>query len=147
VNLHALLREAAEEHRAAMSQAGLDLEVALPATECVLHTDATRVRQVLGNLLSNARKYTPRGGRAALAIREVDGGVHVVVSDTGPGIPAEHRDLLFREFSRLPGTSAPGAGLGLAIARRVAHLLDGDLWADDVPPGQGACFVLRLPRR
>jgi signal transduction histidine kinase len=145
VDMHALLREVAEEHRAAMLGAGLALDVAVPTSERLMRTDPTRVRQVLGNLLSNARKYTPRGGRTSLAIDESDGSVRVMVSDTGPGIPAEHRDLLFREFSRLPGTSAPGAGLGLAIARRVAHLLGGDLRVDDVPAGQGARFVLQLP--
>jgi signal transduction histidine kinase len=145
VDVHALLREVAEEHRAAMLGAGLALDVEVPTSERLIRTDPTRVRQMLGNLLSNARKYTPRGGRTALAIHEGNGNVQIVVSDTGPGISAEHRDLLFREFSRLPGTAAPGVGLGLAIARRFAHLLGGDLRADEAPAGQGARFVLQLP--
>ena len=69
--------------------------------------------------------------------------IRVRVSDTGPGIPADQREQVFAEFTRLPGTSAPGAGLGLAIARRVARLLGGDLWIDP-HHAPGACFVFEL---
>jgi signal transduction histidine kinase len=70
--------------------------------------------------------------------------VGVEVSDTGPGIPADKRELLFQEFVRLDPGSAPGAGVGLAISRRIAHALHGDITVESVP-GKGSTFVLWLP--
>ena len=145
VDLNALVRDVADEHRASIIAAGLTLETFIPGSACNLTTDQTRVRQVLGNLISNARKFTPRGGRVSLTSTEDGDRAEVIVSDTGPGIAAEHRDRLFREFSRLPGTVAPGAGLGLAIARRIAVLLGGELLLEPTPAEGGARFVLRLP--
>jgi signal transduction histidine kinase len=154
-DLAALVRELAEEQRAAATAAGLAyglrLDDALAAGAVgPVATDPARVRQVVGNLLSNAIKYTPRGG-AVTVLACVNGAdapaarcVCVRVSDTGPGIPADQREQVFAEFTRLPGTSAPGAGLGLAIARRVARLLGGDLWVDPTH-APGACFVFEIP--
>jgi signal transduction histidine kinase len=150
----ALVRDLADEHRAAALAAGLALDLRLDAalddgTLGPIATDPARVRQVLGNLLSNAVKYTPRGGAVTVvACAETAAGpaarcVCVRVSDTGPGIPADQRENVFAEFTRLPGTSAPGAGLGLAIARRVARLLGGDLWVDPLH-APGACFVFEI---
>src|SRR5690606_32275906 len=105
-----------------------------------------------GNLLSNAIKYTPAPGRISVhAQREVrEGGgswVTIRVDDTGAGIPPEHRDAIFDEFTRLEEQGSPGGhGLGLAIARRIARLLDGDLTVGDAPGG-GASFALWLPVR
>lgn len=143
-DLHALLRELADEHRAAFQRAGLGFDLALPPGVRIVRTDAARVRQVLGNLLSNARKYTPHGGRVSMTCGDAADAVQVAVADTGPGIPADRREFVFQEFSRLPDATAPGAGLGLAISRRIARLLGGDLWVDAVPPGTGARFVLEL---
>jgi signal transduction histidine kinase len=144
-DLHAVLRELVEEHQAALLRAGLALEATVPDGPCTLHTDPARVRQVLGNLLSNARKYTPGGGSVSLTVCHAEACVQVIVADTGPGIPDDCREFVFQEFSRVPGTTAPGAGLGLAISRRVARLLGGELSADAVPAGAGARFVLELP--
>ncbi|HZF66545.1 MAG TPA: HAMP domain-containing sensor histidine kinase [Gemmatirosa sp.] len=144
-DLHALLRELADEHGAALQRSGLGFDVALPPGVRLVSTDAARVRQVLGNLLSNAHKYTPPGGRVSLTCCDGAGCVQVAVLDTGPGIPTDRCEFVFQEFSRLPGTTAPGAGLGLAISRRIARLLGGDLWADPEPRGSGARFVLELP--
>ncbi len=154
-DLGALVREVAEEQRAAAAAAGLTLDLRLADDLAAgaagsLATDPARVRQVLGNLLSNAIKYTPRGGRVTVAACTERAAapaarcVRVRVADTGPGIPADQREQVFAEFTRLPGTTAPGAGLGLAIARRVARLLGGDLWVDpDHAPG--ACFIFEVP--
>lgn len=144
-DLHAVLREVAEEQRAALRCAGLAFDAAIPDGPHPLHTDAARLRQIVGNLLSNARKYTPAGGRVSLAVTAGARTVQVAVADTGPGIPPDRREFVFQEFARLPGTAASGAGLGLAISRRIARLLGGELWADAVPPGAGARFVLELP--
>ena len=146
IDLHALLRELGDEHRAALQRAGLGFELVLPEGTLIVRTDAARVQQVLGNLLSNARKYTPHGGRVSLTCCNAADAVQVAVADTGPGIPADRREFVFQEFARLPGMTAPGAGLGLAISRRIARLLGGELWVDAAPPGTGARFVLELQR-
>jgi signal transduction histidine kinase len=155
VEAGALASEAAEGHRPAAEAAGHSVEVLPPAEEVKLYTDPVRVGQVLGNLLSNAIKYTPPPGRITVSSgpRSGDGApgtgawAAIQVSDTGPGIPPEEREAVFDEFTRLGDTSAQkGHGLGLAIARRIARLLGGDLTVEDAPGG-GASFVLWLPLR
>ena len=107
----------------------------------VIVTDGDRVLQIISNLLSNAFRWTPEGGRVELALSEDGGWVSVVVSDSGPGITAAERDRIFRPFWSRDGG---GTGLGLAIARELAVALGGGL---DVrsEPGLGSRFELVLP--
>jgi signal transduction histidine kinase len=106
----------------------------------------------VGNLLSNAIKYTPPGGRVVVAAGPASNGdgprpgqwVRVTVEDSGPGIAAEQREAVFQEFSRLDPGAAEGHGLGLAIGRRVARLLGGDVTVGEAEIG-GAAFTLWLP--
>lgn len=145
-----LVRDAAEDFRAQATAAGLGLEVrataALPA-----HTDPIRVRQILSNLLSNAVKYTPRGGIVVEAELRTDGRaprdgdwIAISVTDTGPGIPAEKQELIFEEFTRLDPEAQHGAGVGLAISRKMARLLGGDISVES-EVGRGSTFTLWLP--
>jgi signal transduction histidine kinase len=146
-----LLHEAVDDHRAAAALAGHALELRAPERLEAL-ADPHRVRQVLGNLLSNAIKYTPSGGRVVVTAAPAANGdgprpghwVRVTVEDSGPGIPPEHREDVFQEFQRLDPAAADGHGLGLAIGRRVARLLGGDLTVGDAELG-GAAFTLWLP--
>ncbi len=107
----------------------------------VILTDGDRVLQVISNLLSNAFRWTPEGGRISLALGAENGSVSVVVSDSGPGISPEERERIFRPFWSRDGG---GTGLGLAIARELAFALGGriDLRSE---PGLGARFELILP--
>jgi signal transduction histidine kinase len=107
----------------------------------VIVTDGDRVLQIISNLLSNAFRWTPEGGRISLALSAENGSVSVVVSDTGPGITAEERERIFRPFWSRDGG---GTGLGLAIARELATALGGriDLRSE---PGLGSTFKLVLP--
>ncbi len=118
------------------------------ATRTVVGTDPSRVRQILGNLVSNAIKYTPAGGEVHLSIRRPtrsDSRAAVDVRDTGPGIPAPYQERIFEEFFRLSEDEAtPGTGVGLAISRRFARLLGGDLTVTDWFEG-GSVFTLWLP--
>ena len=146
----AIAREVTDDYRAMAAAAGLGLEVHTGDIIGMVRTDPVRVRQVLGNLLSNAVKYTPRGGcvQVRASVQSDDAIGHAValsIVDNGPGIPADLRERVFEEFFRVPTTSsADGAGVGLAIARRVARMLGGDLRISDTPGG-GATFTLLLP--
>jgi signal transduction histidine kinase len=112
------------------------------ATGPVILTDGDRVLQIISNLLSNAFRWTPEGGRVSLALDSDNGAVSVVVSDSGPGISPEERERIFRPFWSRDGG---GTGLGLAIARELAVALGGriDLRSE---PGLGARFELILPK-
>jgi signal transduction histidine kinase len=107
----------------------------------VIVTDGDRVLQIISNLLSNAFRWTPEGGRVEIALSEDAGSVSVVVADSGPGISPEERERIFRPFWSRDGG---GTGLGLAIARELAVALGGEL---DVrsEPGLGSRFELVLP--
>jgi signal transduction histidine kinase len=155
VDLAWVAGEAVEEYRSKAEAAGHEVDFPARQEPVRCFTDPDRVRQVLGNLLSNATKYTPPPGRITIRTEEVEGGATgrpgrwaaVHVADTGPGVPPEHREAIFAEFHRLEeGSGVPGHGLGLAIARRVAELLGGELTVDEAPGG-GALFSLWLPLR
>ena len=107
----------------------------------VIVTDGDRVLQIIVNLLSNAFRWTPEGGRIELALSAENGSVSVAVADTGPGIEAAERDRIFRPFWSRDGG---GTGLGLAIARELAVALGGQIVLDSGPE-QGSRFVLLLP--
>ena len=111
-----------------------------------VRADATRLRQVLMNLVGNAIKFTPEGGRVELNARREKGQVRIEVRDTGQGIPFEEQNRIFEAFYRLqkPGEVAEGTGLGLAITRRIVELHGGQLGLDS-QPGQGSCFYFSLP--
>jgi len=143
----------AEAQRAGLSltddtQAPIHRKVDASAGPTVVGTDPARVRQILGNLVSNAIKYTPAGGQVHLSVRQPsrsDPRAAVDVRDTGPGIPAPFQERIFEEFFRLPeDEGVAGTGVGLAISRRFARLLGGELTVTDWFEG-GSVFTLWLP--
>ena len=107
----------------------------------VIVTDGDRVLQIIVNLLSNAFRWTPAGGRIELELAAENGSISVAVADTGPGIDAAESERIFRPFWSRDGG---GTGLGLAIARELAVALGGQIVLDSAP-GKGSRFVLFLP--
>jgi signal transduction histidine kinase len=150
VDLTALARETVEEYRAQAERKGLELDLQTNGDHVFARSDPARLRQVLGNLVSNAVKYTARGRvdvRIAALRRDDDGAIpraSIEVADTGNGIPPDKQRLIFREFVRLDPDGAPGAGVGLAISQRIAHALDGEIKMTS-EAGRGSSFVLWLP--
>ena len=120
---------------------GIDYQRTVTARP-VLETDGDRVLQVISNLLANAFRWTPDGGHVGLALRQVDGTIRVVVDDSGPGIPEDERERIFRPFWSRDGEG--GTGLGLAIAGELAAALGGGIELDSAP-GRGSRFELVLP--
>ena len=151
-DLCGVVAEGVEEQRPAAEAAGHRLTFLASKAQPVVETDPERVKQVLGNLLSNAVKYTPPRGTIDVKVEELEGrgrlagkpAVAINVSDTGQGIPQEKVDAIFEEFTRLAPGVAEGAGLGLAIARRISRLLGGDITVVS-EVGAGSVFSLWLP--
>jgi two-component system OmpR family sensor kinase len=107
--------------------------------------DRARLRQVVGNLLDNAVKYSPAGRAVDVRVARDAEDVVVTVADEGPGIPPEHHGLIFEKFGRTKiGGAKPGTGLGLFIARSIAEAHGGSLTVRS-GGGTGATFALRVP--
>jgi histidine kinase len=109
--------------------------------------DRERIHQVLFNLLDNAVRFTPTGGRVTVSADRHDGSVDVHVADTGPGIGPEHLPRLFERFYRADSARSQregGTGIGLAIARSVVEAHGGRIWAES-EPGKGSVFTFELP--
>jgi two-component system OmpR family sensor kinase len=126
------------------------LMLSIEGPSVTVTVDPVRIGQVLANLLNNACRVTPSGGAVRLTVWPTSQEVRVAVSDSGPGVAAEHRDHIFERLVRLDGArNAPvnGAGLGLPIARGIARAHGGDVICAPSPPGTGAIFVLIIPRR
>jgi signal transduction histidine kinase/DNA-binding response OmpR family regulator/CHASE3 domain sensor protein len=112
-----------------------------------LTADPTKLKQMLLNLVSNAIKFTPNGGRVAIKTRQAESWIEIAVTDTGIGIAKDDIDRLFSEFQQLDtglGRQQEGTGLGLALTRRFAELHGGEVKVQSVP-GTGSTFILRLP--
>jgi len=143
-----LARDAVEEYRAQAEAKSLTMDVDCAEDMPVIESDPARVRQVLGNLISNAVKYTVAGSISVRARTLADAGapvaVAVDVTDSGGGIPEDKLHLIFREFVRLDPSAGPGAGIGLAISSRIVAALGGSI-AVRSTVGRGTTFTLSLP--
>jgi len=125
---------------------GIALGQAIGADVGGIRADERKVKQVLLNLLSNALKFTPEGGRIEVAARRVDDAVEIAVTDTGVGIAPEDQAAVFEEFRQV-GTASKkveGTGLGLAISRKFVELHGGRMWLTS-EPGAGSTFAFTLP--
>jgi signal transduction histidine kinase len=138
-----LVAEVAQIYAPRAQEAGLDLEVGGPHdAETAVSCDRDRIMQVLGNLLGNAIKFTPAGGRIALYAREHGGAVRFEVEDTGSGIRPEHLPHIFERFRSF---DARGTGLGLFIARTLVSAHGSELHVRSTF-GLGSAFWFELPR-
>jgi PAS domain S-box-containing protein len=150
LDLTRLVRTAAEDRRAGLAHADLDLAVEVPAAPVWVTGDATRLGQVLGNLLDNAAKFTDRGGQVAVRL-SVDQGAQqavLVVRDTGVGIGPEVLPKLFTAFAQADRSlerARGGLGLGLAVVRALVELHGGEVTVASGGLGKGTEFSVRLP--
>ena len=122
--------------------------VRLPPALPMVSADPVRVRQVLLNLVSNAVKYSPQGGRITVTARERGTWVEVSVADQGIGIPPDKLERVFEKFYRVDGEEIRkirGTGLGLAICKHIISLHGGRIWAESAGPGRGSTFIFTLP--
>jgi signal transduction histidine kinase len=134
-----LLRQRAANH-------GISLELVLPSEVGAIHADELRFKQVVVNLLTNAVKFTPDGGRVTVAARRLGEELQVTVTDTGIGVPPEDRERIFESFQQ-GGRGAPkeeGTGLGLTLSRRLVELFGGRMWLES-EVGVGSSFGFAVP--
>jgi signal transduction histidine kinase len=145
--LSAIVETAVETARPAIDAGQHALRVELPAESPVLEVDPLRMAQVIGNLLTNAAKYTPKGGEIQLVAERRAGEVLIRVIDNGIGLRAEDLPQIFGMFSQVtptPDRKDGGLGIGLALARALVELHGGRIEARSAGPGQGSEFSVRL---
>ncbi|MBL8772130.1 MAG: hybrid sensor histidine kinase/response regulator [Phenylobacterium sp.] len=148
VALQTVLEFAVEASRPQIDAAGHTFTTHMPAAPVNLHADPTRLAQVVSNLLNNAARYTPAGGRIALSARVVDGFAEIDVSDTGIGIPPEMQSKIFELFAQVKSPTEraqEGLGIGLALGKQLMELHDGTISLTSSTPGAGSTFRIRLP--
>ena len=150
--LSSLVTSALDVNRSAITAKNIELRVDLPGRLCILDVDPTRFIQVVSNLLHNATKFTENGGaiRVAGDISRADSNLPpeltLTVSDSGAGISREFLPRVFDLFSQdAGGSSQPGLGIGLALARRLVEMQGGTIDVRSDGPGRGSEFIIRIP--
>ena len=144
VDLNALAFERASEWVRESLKKRIDLGFEGTNAGVIVNGDAARLGELLDNLLDNAVRYTPEGGRVTVRVA-AEPEPNVTVSDDGPAIPPQEQTLIFERFHRRLGTSTEGSGLGLAIAQEIAQLHGGDISLYEDVDGVGNTFCLSLP--
>jgi signal transduction histidine kinase len=148
IDLRSVIQSAAEAMRPVIRDRGHTLRVDLPADPLCADADFTRLAQAFSNLLSNAAKYTERGGAITVIAAGHDGEAAINVRDTGIGIPPDMLSRIFDMFTQLQthrDRATSGLGVGLSLARRLVELHGGAIEARSEGPGRGSEFVIRLP--
>ncbi|PYM61896.1 MAG: hypothetical protein DMD79_11765 [Candidatus Rokuibacteriota bacterium] len=144
-DLRGLVEAAAEEIRPLAEQGDLTVEVGIPDGVPPLVADGARLQQVLVNLLGNAIRFTPPGGRISVAVEPSGSDVVIRVADTGVGIPPDRLSQIFERYAQ-GHAGRGGSGIGLAVVRGIVEAHGGRVWAES-EEGRGSCFTVRLPRR
>jgi signal transduction histidine kinase len=128
-----------------VTTARLDVHIDFPRESIVVNADGARLQQVLSNVLSNAVRYTPNGGRVRVSAETDDGWAHVRVADTGQGIDAADIQNIFEPFARGGRGSSDGFGIGLALVKGLVELHGGRVAVESEGRGRGSTFEIALP--
>ncbi|WP_441288836.1 ATP-binding protein [Sorangium sp. KYC3313] len=148
VDVVELVSDMVEEARPAAARGGLDLSIHVDPELRRVPADRRKLEKIALNLLGNALKFTPPGGRVTVGLRALDGLFELSVEDTGPGIPADRRHLLFQRFQQIDASATrkhEGTGIGLSLAKELTELMGGTVGVES-EPGVGSRFFVRLPR-
>jgi signal transduction histidine kinase len=144
VELRPIIEAAADVIRPVAEAKGIQISLALDSPDDYVMGDPTRLEQVVWNILSNAVKFTPSGGKVHVTLDRIDSKAQIIVRDTGRGIGPEFLPYVFDRFKQADSKSG-GMGLGLSIARTLVEMHGGAIEANSDGDGQGATFLVRLP--
>ncbi|HEY5949825.1 MAG TPA: HAMP domain-containing sensor histidine kinase [Kofleriaceae bacterium] len=140
-----LVRDAVAINASAATASKIELVLSTSVDRLVLEADSRRIMRVVLNVLSNAVKFTPPGGRVSVNVERVGSELEIAISDTGPGIAPDELETIFERYRQArSGTWSGGVGLGLYIARAIVAAHGGRIWAES-ELGSGATFKTRLP--
>jgi signal transduction histidine kinase/CheY-like chemotaxis protein len=148
LNLVTVIDQAIRAIRMTADSKGIRLRTTFDCSSCVILGDPERLQQVVTNLLTNAIKFTPEGGRIDIRLEQLDNEAQIIVSDTGQGIDPEFLPHMFDRFLQADGSytrTQGGLGLGLAIVRHLLEMHGGKVHAESEGEGKGATFFVRLP--
>ena len=148
LELGPLVARTVETVQPLFEERGHTLTVRIPDGVLAVLGDPTRLTQALGNVLSNAAKYTERGGQIALTAAQSAAEIEIRIRDNGIGIPPDLMPMIFNLFTQLDRTSGPaqsGLGIGLALVQRLVEMHGGSVTAHSDGPGRGSEFMIRLP--
>ena len=148
VDLRSVVEEAVDAVRPAADAQDIRLQVVIESPGAPVSGDPGRLQQVVWNLLSNAVRFTPKGGRVQINVQRVNSHVEIMVSDTGEGIRADLLPYIFdrlRQGDSAAGRPHGGLGIGLALVRHLVELHGGTVFAESPGEGKGATFVVNLP--
>jgi two-component system OmpR family sensor kinase/two-component system sensor histidine kinase BaeS len=142
IDVGVLVREMVDSFGSQAEPAGVKIDAQVPSGLPQVDADPVRAREILTNLIANALRYTPRGGRVSVEARATDASVAIEVRDTGAGIAPDHIGRIFDRFYK--SAESRGAGLGLAIAKQLVEAHGGEISATSVP-GEGTDIRFTLP--
>ncbi len=148
-NLNEIITVAANELEKNFESKRITLETRLPATEVKVRAERDLMKQLAINLLHNASKFTPEGGKVWIRLEDEVVSARIIVEDNGIGIPEDQLDKIFDHFHQVDGSATRrhgGTGIGLAICKNIVEWHDGRIWVENVP-GKGARFVVVVPKK
>jgi len=147
-DLGQIARETANDYAPLLAAAGVELNIHVPPEPLLVFGDKTRLAQIVGNVLHNASKFTPRGGKVNVATTFTDSTATIAIQDTGAGLDQAFLSHIFEPFGQINQSldrAKGGLGLGLALAKGLAELHHGKLLAESPGVGQGSTFTLTIP--
>lgn len=148
VDLNRIITEVVQTMQISFLKKGISLEKALLDRLVTVMADEDRLQQIMMNLLGNALRYTPEGGRVIVVVKALDSAAEISVSDDGVGISAEYQSYIFDRFFRVEESRSRrdgGSGLGLAIVRKLVEAQKGQIWVESAGLGKGTSFHFTLP--
>jgi signal transduction histidine kinase len=149
MNLASVVESAADALRPIVEEKGIALEYLIETAQPMVNCDPDRMQQVVWNLLSNAAKFTPRGGKITVCLKDAGDLLRLTVADTGEGIDRDFLPYVFERFRQADSSSSrryTGLGIGLNIVRHIVQLHGGDVTAESLGRGRGATFTITMPR-
>jgi len=146
IDMRKVVEDSVKLNRPAAQQKVLVLEAVLPGCACMVHADFERIKEALNNLVINAIKFTPEGGKVDVEVVDKEDVCELRVSDTGVGIPEAYRETIFDKFRSIPGhETSLSTGLGLSIVKGIVEAHGGKVWVES-ELGKGSTFIIQIPK-